>query len=204
MTSVEEVGQYDKKIINAITVLHLDAFPDFFLTKLGKRFVRLLYKCYLKDDESGIIIAKDGDGIIGFIAYSKNYPSFYKKLIKKHVVKFALCSIGAAIKHPSFIKRLLGAFRKSDEVKKTEKYVEIASICVDPKKSRKGTGTLLIDYIKNNIDYSVYKYINLETDADDNDKVNNFYVKNGFTLERTYTTREGRKMNEYRYARVEK
>ncbi len=199
MVSVEEVGKYDKRVINTIAVLHLEAFPDFFLTKLGKKFVKLLYKCYLKDDESGIIIAKDDENIIGFIAYSKDYPSFYKKLIKKHIVKFALCSIGAVVKHPSFTKRLLGAFRKSNEVKKTEKYIEIASICVDPKRNRKGVGTLLINYIKDDVDYSVYKYINLETDADGNEKVNNFYIKNGFILARTYTTREGRKMNEYRF-----
>ena len=46
---------------------------------------------------------------------------------------------------------------------------------------------------------TAYKYINLETDACDNDAVNNFYLRNGFQLARNYVTAEGRKMNEYRY-----
>ena len=199
MVAVEKVKKYNEEVIDTVSDLHLDAFPDFFLTNLGKSFISLLYRCYVEDKESGIIVAKDEEEIVGFIAYSNDYPAFYKNLIRKHCMKFALCSLGALVKHPSFSKRLLGAFRKSDDVKKEEKYVEIASICVDPKKSKKGTGTLLMEYIKNDVDFDTYAYINLETDADNNDGVNKFYVKNSFKLERTYTTREGRRMNEYRY-----
>lgn len=199
MIKIEKVTKYDKNVIDTIASLHISAFPNFFLTKLGKRFIKLLYKCYIEDCESSLAVAKDKKDIVGFVAYSYDYPAFFKELIKQHLVKFALYSLGSAIRHPSFIKRLLGAFRKSDEVKKEEKYVEIASICVDPNKSGKGTGTLLIDYVKDNVDFNIYKYISLETDAVNNDKVNRFYVKNGFNLERTYMTREGRKMNEYRY-----
>ena len=110
------------------------------------------------------------------------------------------CSIGAAIRHPSFIKRLLGAFKKSESVVKTERYVELASIGVDPNCKSKGIGSALISYLKNQIDFNKYAYINLETDAVDNDAANRFYVKNGFVLEREFTTAEGRKMNEYRFA----
>ena len=49
------------------------------------------------------------------------------------------------------------------------------------------------------VDFSKYAYINLETDAVNNDDVNRFYVKNGFKLARTYYSSEGRKMNEYRF-----
>ena len=115
-------------------------------------------------------------------------------------MKFALCSLGAAIRHPSFTKRLLGAFKKSESVVKKEKYVELASICVDPAIESNGVGSALIDYLKGIVDFSIYTYINLETDADGNDGVNKFYVKNGFKLARTFTTAEGRRMNEYRCA----
>ena len=138
MVVIERVKKLDDKTINTISNLHLNAFPDFFLTKLGKNFISLLYKCYIEDEESGIIIAKDEEEIVGFIAYSNDYSAFYKNLIKDHLIKFAFYSFGALMKHPSFSKRLLGALKKSDDVKKEERYVEIASICVDPKKVRKG------------------------------------------------------------------
>ena len=50
------------------------------------------------------------------------------------------------------------------------------------------------------IDFSKYSYITLETDAVDNEAANKFYQKNEFVLARTFETRQGRKMNEYRYS----
>ena len=179
--------------------LHKKAFPDFFLTQIGIPFLRMLYKGYLEDERSGIIVAEDNNCLIGFVAYSNDYAEFYKYLIKKHLLAFAFCSIGAVVKHPSIIKRLLGAFNKSDSVIKKEQYVELASICVDPRLEGKGIGTLMINYLKKNVDFNRYAYINLETDADGNENANKFYHKNGFILARQYRTAEGRKMNEYRY-----
>lgn len=196
---IRELEQKDKCLIPSLAVLHKVAFPRFFLTQLGLPFLRTLYNGYLEDDNSGIIIAETEGKLLGFIAYSNDYPCFYRGLIRNHLFKFGLCSLGAAIRHPSFVKRLLWALKKSDSVKKSEKYVELASICVDPIIEAKGIGTSLIDYLKNIVDFSKYQYINLETDAVDNDSVNNFYIKNGFKLERVFFTAEGRKMNEYRY-----
>ncbi len=199
MVSIKELHSADKSTIQTIAQLHKRAFPSFFLTQLGIPFLTTLYTGYMEDNASGIIVAETKGRIIGFIAYSKNYSLFYKGLIKNHLIKFAFCSLGAAIKHPSFTKRLLGAFKKSDSVVKEEKYVELSSICVDPRIESKGVGSKLIDYLKRTVDFDEYAYINLETDADNNDGANHFYLKNGFKLARTFTTAEGRRMNEYRY-----
>ena len=153
----------------------------------------------MEDENSGILVAEIDGELAGFIAYSKEYSRFYKVLVKRHLFHFAACSVIAVIRHPSFIKRLLRAFKKSDEVKKEETYVELTSICVNPQMKRKGIGSKLIDKLKEGTDFSVYEYINLETDACNNDAVNHFYIKNGFRLARSYVTAEGRKMNEYRY-----
>ena len=145
MYQIRILDESNKVKISTIAELHKHAFPDFFLTQLGIPFLRTLYFCYTEDSESGIIVAEDSGQIKGFIAYSKDYPRFYNQLIKKHLFRFAFCSLGAAIRHPSFIKRLLRAFNKSHEVKKEEAYIELASICVDPKEEGKGIGTRLID-----------------------------------------------------------
>lgn len=199
MVVIKELDIASPEHITAIAELHKKAFPTFFLTQLGVPFLRTLYTGYMEDPASGIIVAKDNSKLIGFIAYSKNYPQFYKGLIKHHLIKFAFCSLGAALRHPSFIKRLLGAFKKSDSVVKDDRYVELASICVDPATESKGVGTALIDHLKSIVDFNTYAYINLETDADGNDGVNRFYIKNGFQLDREFTTAEGRRMNEYKY-----
>ena len=203
MITVKELKKVNTDNIREISELHKRAFPSFFLTQLGEPFLQTLYSGYMEDMNSGIIVAEDDNEIVGFIAYSNDYPQLYKGLIKKHLIKFAFCSLGAAIRHPSFIKRILGAFKKSESVIKEEPYVELASICVDPKLENQGTGTELINYLKDIVDFNAYAYINLETDADGNDVVNKFYKKIGFKLARQYTTAEGRRMNEYRYKRLD-
>jgi len=199
MITIRNMSASEQGNIRKLSKLHTRAFPDFFLTQLGVGFLDALYKGYLSDERSGIIVAEDNGRLAGFIAYSNDYPNFYKGLIKHHLFRFAFCSMGAALRHPSFIKRLLGAFKKSDSVVKSEKYVELASICVEPKMGKKGIGSQLIDHLKEMVDFNKYAYINLETDAVNNDAVNRFYVKNGFKLARSYSSAEGRKMNEYRF-----
>ena len=134
MAVIRELGKTDAIYVESIAKLHIKGFPSFFLTQLGAQFLKTLYTGYLEDKDSGLIVAEENGNLIGFIAYSKDYSKLYKGLIKNHLFKFAFCSIGAAIRHPSFIKRLFGAFRKSESVVKTEPYVELASICVDPEK----------------------------------------------------------------------
>lgn len=199
MITIRSMTAEEKNKIRRLSRLHIRAFPDFFLTQLGVNFLDALYEGYLEDEESGIIIAEYNGKPAGFIAYSKDYPRFYKELMKHHLLRFAVCSMGAAIRHPSFIKRLLGAFKKSDSVVKNEKYVELASICVDPRLGKHGIGSKLIDHLKGMVDFNEYAYINLETDAVDNDAVNRFYINNGFVLAGSYFSAEGRKMNEYRF-----
>ncbi|MBR4173198.1 MAG: GNAT family N-acetyltransferase [Clostridia bacterium] len=191
--------QIEKDCIKNIAKLHAEAFPHFFLTQLGTAFLETLYKGYIEDGNSGIIVAENDGNIVGFVAYSKEYSEFYKNLIKNHIVRFGICSAIAAIKHPLFIKRLFGAFNKSNSVKKQEPYVELASICVSPKAEHMGIGSALLGYLIEHTDFTKYEYINLETDAENNEAVNRFYIKNGFYLARQYMTPENRKMNEYRY-----
>lgn len=199
MVSIRKLDKVDDRYITNLAQLHRKAFPQFFLTQLGLPFLKTLYKGYVEDENSGILVAEINGKLAGFIAYSNDYSKFYKGLLKKHLIRFGFCSFLAVIKHPSFCKRLLGAFKKSDEVKKEEAYVELASICVNPKVGKHGIGSQLIQYLKDITDFADYAYINLETDACNNDAVNHFYVRNGFELAREYITAEGRKMNEYRY-----
>lgn len=199
MYVIRELEAGDVARTDELARLHKRAFPVFFLTQLGIPFLKTLYKGYLEDKESGIIIAESKGRILGFIAYSNNYSEFYRGLIKHSIMQFAMCAFFASLRHPSFIKRLLGAFKKSDSVARKEKYVELASICVNPGIKGHGLGTKLIDALKSRVDFSYYEYINLETDAENNEYAIRFYEKNGFERAREYTTNEGRRMIEYRY-----
>lgn len=200
MIHIRKIEKNEKSVIKEIVGIHLETFEGFFLTFMGKGFLNQMYCSYCTHDMSDILVAFEEDGApIGFVAYSSDMSGLYKHMIKTRLVAFAWFSLGAFIRKPKVFMRLLRAFLKPGESKRKEKYVELASIGVDPSIKSRGIGTLLIDALKKEIDFSKYAYIALETDALNNDGANYFYKKNGFVLEMVHETHEGRKMNEYRY-----
>ncbi len=57
-----------------IARIHTDAFPGFFLTRLGSTFLTILYQCYIDDLKSGVIVAEctKRKEILGFIGILVN------------------------------------------------------------------------------------------------------------------------------------
>lgn len=196
---IGKVENTDKSTIDHIVSIHLETFTGFFLTFMGRGFLKLMYRSYAEYRDSGILAAFEDGRPVGFLAYSGDLSGLYKYMIKKRLVPFAWYSLGAFFRKPAVFTRLLRAFLKPGETKREEKYVELASIGVDPKKKSKGVGSQLIDGLKAQVDFHVYAYITLETDAENNEGANRFYQKNGFVLHRAFETNEGRKMFEYRY-----
>lgn len=198
---IRKIDPKEKAIIKEVVQIHLDTFKGFFLTFMGRGFLTLLYKSYCQYKESGLFVAFENDEPIGFLAYSGDYSGLYKYMIKKKLLPFAWYSLGAFFRKPKVFVRLLRAFKKSDDVKRKEKYIELASIGVKPDFKSKGVGSLLISKLIEETNFDIYSYISLETDSKDNELANRFYKKNGFDLVRTYETKERRKMNEYRFTK---
>ena len=198
--TVRKIEQNEKAIIKEIAKIHVETFQGFFLTFMGKGFLKTMYRAYCKHPSSNLLGAFDEDGNIqGFLAYSTDMSGLYKFMIKRSLIPFAWYSFCAFLRKPKVFMRLIRAFLKPSEAKREEKYIELSSIGVAPTAKSKGIGSKLVDYLKETEKTSDCEYICLETDAENNDGANAFYVKNGFTLEREYTTKEDRKMNEYRY-----
>ena len=189
----------DKNKIDEIVDIHMQSFSGFFLTFLGKGFLKELYNGFLEEKNSNLIVASDTNGkMFGFLAYSNNLSSFYKYLIKKHLISFGWYAMLGFLKNPKIFFKLIRAFTYSQKAKREEKYIELSSIGVLPVKENSGIGSKLINYLKE-LDFQGYQYIKLETDAINNENANNFYKKNKFIVSRSYSTPEGRIMNEYRY-----
>lgn len=187
------------KELDDVVKIHMETFSGFFLTFLGKGFLKQMYKGFIDHKKSGLIVAKNEIGIMGVLAYSEDLSAFYKYLIKTRLLPFVWYSLGAVIRRPSAMIRLVRAFLKPGETKRKEKYIQLSSIGVSPEAKGRHIGSILIDTLKGIFNSAKFEYINLETDAVDNDGVNTFYVKNDFILTRTFETHEGRKMNEYRW-----
>lgn len=200
MITIREVKSNENKLINDIVTIHLDTFTGFFLTFMGRGFLKQMYQSYCDHTESGLLVATENEKAIGFLAYSRNFSGLYKYMIKTRLLQFGRYSVSAFFRRPSTFMRLIRAFLKPSEAKREEQYVELSSIGVNPSIQSKGVGSLLIDELKKTVDFNKFAYITLETDAINNENAIHFYEKNGFVKERMYETKEGRKMIEYRFA----
>lgn len=196
---IKKANEFEKDIINEIVDIHLETFEGFFLTFMGKGFLKQMYSSYVQHDESDIYVAIENESVVGFLACSENMSGLYKYMIKHKLIQFAWYSLGAFIRKPKVFFRLIRAFLKPSESERNESYVELASIGVKPTAKSKGVGSSLIDVLKNDVDFSKFKYITLETDVVDNEIANKFYLKNGFNIVREFKTHENRRMYEYRY-----
>jgi len=199
--AIRKVSCDDKRVICEIANLHIRTFTGFFLTFLGEGFLKCLYRSYAEHKDSGVFVAEQDGKVVGFLAYSCALSGLYKYMIKKHLIIFGWYAFLGFLRKPGIFFRIIRAFLKPSESKRAEKYVELASIGVEPECKGQHIGSKLIDELKSLVDFDIYAYITCETDAIDNEVANKFYQKNGFVLSRTYLTNEGRKMNEYRFAR---
>ena len=187
--------------IKSIVDMHLTTFPGFFLTFLGPGFLKCLYQAFVTHEASQLLIAKNEQGeLLGFVAFSNDLSALYRHLIRQSLLPLAWFSFSAILRRPSVFFRLLRGLAQPEHSVRTERYAELSSVGVEPNQRHLGVGSALVGEVKKRVDFSTSFYLKLETDANNNDDVNAFYIRNGFTLHHTFTTKEGRKMNEYRYA----
>jgi predicted N-acetyltransferase YhbS len=178
----------------AVTAVHLAAFPGFFLSFLGARFLRELYRAIV-DDEEGIAFVAEAEGrVIGFVAGSGS-AGFYRRAARRRWFRFALASLGALLRKPSIARRLLRALYAPPRT--SSEGALLMSLAVDPSVQRSGAGALLTRAFVDEARRRGASAVVLTTDKLGNDAVNAFYRAQGFAAAAGYVTPEGRAMNEY-------
>ena len=116
MVHIRKLEQQDKNVVETVVQIHLDTFQGFFLTFMGRGFLRQLYRSYCEHDASGLLGAFDKeDHLVGFLAYSSQLSGLYKYMIKKRLIPFAWYALGAFFRKPKVFMRLVRAFLKPGE-----------------------------------------------------------------------------------------
>lgn len=183
--------------VKDVVDIHIQSFPGFFLSFLGRDFLSQLY-CGILTDPSGIaFIAVDNERIIGFVAGTDQPAGFYERLLKKRWWRFAIASFPAIIKETSAFLRLIRAFSMPKLVSAEKGRGTLMSIAVLPSEQKKGLARPLVKaFLAESVKRGL-RYVDLTTDKKNNELANHFYVRQGFSLLRSFTTPEGREMNEY-------
>ncbi len=196
--SMDWVRQATRGDIDAIVSIHLRSFPGFFLAFLGPKFLRELYRSILAESSGVLCVAGSKKKMHGFVAGTVEPSCFYRRLIRRRVFHFIVAAIGPTIRRPSILPRLVRALKKPGESRSMTKGTALLmSLAVDPGAQKQGVGRKLVEAFCQECIRRGLAAVVLTTDRDGNEAVNQFYTKLGFTIVRTFTTPEGRVMNEY-------
>lgn len=178
--------------------LHERAFPNFFLSILGRKFLVELYRGAATDASGISVVARGSNGGLRGVAIGTTSPNgFYRRLILRRWPWLLAAFIQTAIAHPTRVPRLVRTMRRPGQVPLPISGCLLSSICVDPNMRHSGEGRrLLAAWTEAAIDSGTDAAF-LTTDATDNDRVNTFYVLAGWHLGGQFTTRSRRSINCY-------
>lgn len=189
---IRKLEIYDTK---KVVEIHLKSFKDFFLSSLGERFLYIYYKSCIESNESISICAIDeNENLVGFSVGCINSRGFHKRLIKESFLAFIVQGIIILFSNPKAIIRLFNNLGKKINKEDNGDYVELLSIGVLPGISGQGIGKELMKNFEEEAKMRNAKEIALTTDLINNNKVLEFYFKNGYSIYYEFIAYPNRKM----------
>lgn len=184
--------------VHPLARLHREAFPGFFLSTLGERFLVQFYRGFLSDGTAVSVVARSENGSVLGAAVGTTQPAdFFRRLLRRRWLGFAAASARAVLRNPRTVPRLMRAVRYRGGAEASTDGALLSSICVDPSQRRTGVGQALMAAWAREVAARGARTAFLTTDAQGNDTVNRFYLALGWTLTESFRTREGRLMNRY-------
>lgn len=182
--------------LQLIVECHLEAFPTFFLSMLGPRFLSCFYKFFICNKDSGLLVALENNNIVGFAAYVMSPNTFFSRLKRKEGISLFRYALPALFKSPFQVTKKLfrGVFYRGDQVSEIHNAALLSSIGVSPRASGKSIGTKLLTEVELRIVQCGIRQLYLTTDLDFNDATLGFYRKNGYSEHSRYRQNRDRRM----------
>ncbi|PZO22349.1 GNAT family N-acetyltransferase [Limnobacter sp.] len=188
--------------IAQVVQVHIQAFPGFFLTLMGTRFLRLLYSGFL-NHPTGISLvacpqAKPSE-VIGFVVGTTQPQGFFSQLLRQHWLAFAMASLWPLLKKPGlvFVKLWSALFYRGESLPDQPNAALLSSLGVKPTAQGQQIGQQLVSAFLAHAQTAGATAVYLTTDQSDNTKANHFYTKLGFKLAGTCKRPHGRILNRY-------
>ncbi len=189
------IRKMDPTDLDAVARVHAEAFPGFFLTRMGSRFVRFYYACCLEYEQGICRVHVDEEGEVnGFVAGFVDPAFFYTSFAKRKIEMIGPILHGF-LRDPSVLWRLLYNVKRVGAASYEYGDVELSSIGVGGQ--GRGVGSALLKAFLEDVADLGLGSVTLTTDAEGNENVNRFYERSGFTREGTFDS-GGRAMNVYR------
>ena len=162
---------------------HLEAFPSFFLSLLGPKFLSCFYKSFVAYEDAELLVALEENHIIGFAAYATEPKIFFSKIKREKGIELFWYALPALFKNPVVVVKKLyrGIFYRGDQDSQIDDAALLSSIGVSPMASGKRIGSKLLAEVESRVVQSGKNKLYLTTDLNDNTATLNFYGKNGYS-----------------------
>lgn len=162
--------------VGEVVQIHLGAFPEFFLTFLGARFLSEFYQAFVSEPTAITVVAEsDTGGVCGVVVGTLTPAGFFKRLLRGRWWAFALASAGALLRKPSIAPRLIRALGYRGEAPNGNQRALLSSIAVDPSCQGTGVGRRLVECWLAEAQRRGARGCYLTTDSKGNETVNAFY-----------------------------
>lgn len=190
-------GPMRRSDVAELARLHRTAFPGFFLSTLGEPFLREFYRGFLGDkDAVAVVLRSEHEGRpLGAAAGPLEPAGFFTRLVRRRFMPFARASLGAAIRSPRSVPRLIRGVTYRGPGGPAIPGALLSSICISPAIRGSGAGSTLLRAWEEEVAARGVPSAHLTTDADDNAAVNSFYDRHGWIVIDTFSTPEGRRMH---------
>jgi GNAT superfamily N-acetyltransferase len=183
--------------LSAVVAAHLAAFPGFFMTLLGPRFLTVFYGHFI-DNASGILlIARNGDGeVLGCLAATRQPAEFFRTLRQRRGMTLLIAALPALLRHPWRVaaRLLSAAWYRGDKPPDLPGYWLLSSLAVREDCAGSGIGTALVERLITNARHKEAAGVYLVTDSDDNDRAKSFYARRGFGMHSRFVRPDGRRL----------
>jgi ribosomal protein S18 acetylase RimI-like enzyme len=192
------VRKAEQADLPGIVTIHLEAFKNFFLTRLGRGFLQRYYELVLRY-RAGILLVREGrSGLEGFACGFVDPEEFYG-LMSSSRGMFALPILSAVLRHPSLLANIFNSVQRveAQAAQTSARSCELSSVAVRPEARGKGAGKALLKAFSEQAWSLGTQYVYLDTDADDNEGANALYRNAGFQFCRRFQKKKGRWMNQY-------
>ena len=135
---------------NEIANLHYTQIKTGFLSSLGKKFLTILYKSLIKEQEGIVVILKnsDDDKTLGFVSGTSDLKKIYFKIILKNFPQLTI-SILPKLFDIKNIRKIAETFFYPKNLPKDIPESETLSLVINPKFQGQGLGKILfLEYAK--------------------------------------------------------
>lgn len=176
--------------VDAVARLHLEQLSESFLSIVGERFLRVLYRRMARNEGSTLLVAQLHGEIVGFIAGTRDTGRFYRDFLRHDAVRACATAAPALVRHPWTTVETLRYGRGSGSAADLPP-AELLSLAVAPAARRNGIAGALIGALQQDFSAQGVSAIKV-TVAADNTTAITAYRRCGFRTATRVEVHRGR------------